>query len=846
MTVSGSGWRRIAWTCGWLALGASLAAHGQWDYPYYIVQPKDPWALAKKKHLDACAAENKTPCPPFKLTVGASLPPVKYLASTGTPLTAKAGAFLTEIADVYAGEGMWEPNIRPEVPTDAEGTRWAFMFKLPGAANDSSNSRGEYSEGVCNDPPVKDSWLALNEGVIWDEDKLFNTAAHELFHAVQFRYPAFEVPPGKIRCRDVGFEWFVEGTADGVGSFMSERRGFRPTTGLALGLRPYDASLHYENSWFDDGVIARVLEVFGVNPIDCDSVQAPDTPEKCLERVEDQARKQMGYMTSSFWRFLMDRYSELLEPDDPERLRAISMVFLEEPGVAPAAGLDWVAEHALFWGPFQHVYAEFVTEFASWPVKKYKYEDKVDNFTKWLDRAFGGCQQVELTKDDPSEMRSLIWPLHPVSAQCIQVTLKGFQGKRIMLDAVAEAANDDLADQLVLGIAREERGGNEEFDCYSYAQSEQKTGPGDFRCLLYGNTQKVVAPQGERSVRTWRFEDPRLAEEASSRTTFVLSNVHPEYVSSTKEISDLKITFAVCTASGSTTKSTSLDCPKSKTLDMIPNFSLPRRQALYGIKKKGPMETPYPMNMGIIEVAALDGSGGVLETYNIMPVERIEFGQTGSYRAMVMPGELAPGGMGAMSSHFCNPNSAATSIGTITRSDDEVLQISIDTPICELSLENMELCRNGCPKVDHLKADVTLAFGWRHFAEHEIEDLVTPAVQLDIDRYHHEVFGDPLPYPTGGGAGSGGDGGGDGSDGDGSGADGTGAGGGGDGSDGDGSGADGTGADICLCTCEEYEEIQRRTEDTGSSGMPDMEFMAKVMRCAFECVEEYRVCGRGE
>ncbi|MGB5392547.1 MAG: hypothetical protein WBP10_20425, partial [Thermoanaerobaculia bacterium] len=175
-----------------------------------------------------------------------------------------------------------------------------------------------------------------------------------------------------------------------------------------------------------------------------------------------------------------------------------------------------------------------------------------------------------------------------------------------------------------------------------------------------------------------------------------------------------------------------------------------------------------------------------------------------------------------------------------------VLQISIDTPICELSLENMELCRNGCPKVDHLKADVTLAFGWRHFAEHEIEDLVTPAVQLDIDRYHHEVFGDPLPYPTGGGAGSGGDGGGDGSDGDGSGADGTGAGGGGDGSDGDGSGADGTGADICLCTCEEYEEIQLRTEDTGSSGMPDMEFMAKVMRCAFECVEEYRACGRGE
>ncbi|MGB5659868.1 MAG: hypothetical protein WBO54_10340 [Thermoanaerobaculia bacterium] len=845
MSVSGSGRRRIAWSFGWLALGASLAAHGQWDYPYYIVQPKDPWEFEKNRHGIACAAQNLDPCPEFKLSAGATLPPLKHLAASGTPVTRKAGLFLTEVARVFAQVGLREPDFAPEVTTDERAERWAFMHPLSG-------SLGEYSEGACNDPAVAVSWLSLADRP-WTDFELYDTAAHELFHAVQYRYPAFEVS-GKKRCQG-GFEWFDEGTADGVGSFMSELKGFELKTGKALGLRPYDASLHYANSWQDDAVIARVLEVFGVNPIDCDSVQAPDTPEKCLERVEGQAREQMGYMTSSFWRFLMDRYSSLLEPNDPERLHAISQVFLEEPGVASSsseAQIAWVADHALYWGPFQHVYGEFVTEFASWPVQKYVYEP---GFEKWLDLAFGGCQQVELTKVGKSDPVPLIVPLHAVSAQCFQVKVIGFEKQMIMLDAIAEATETDLVDQLVLGIAREERGGSEQYDCYSAAQ---KTGPGDFRCLLYAKTQKVIQANGGKNVRTWRFDEPRLVEEATSTTTFVLANVKGEIPGagegaqspgSTRKITDLKLTFALSTAEGSSRKSALLGVPTSRSPDrMIPNFSLPSDQANYGIHKKGPIETDYEMNMGVIEVAALGDSNTVLDTFTVMPIEPIAFGQTGPLMAMVMQGGFgaeAPGPAAATrSSHFCNPGGEQPSVGRITRSDDELLEISIDTPICEMSLENMSLCRNGCPKVDHLKADLTLAFGWRHFAENEIEDLVTPAVQLDIDRYHHEVFGDPLPYPTGGGGD--GDGGGDGSGGNGSGADGTGAGGGGDGSDGDGSGADGTGADICLCTCEEYEEIQRRTEETESGGMPDMKFLAKVMRCAFECVEEYRACGRGE
>ena len=118
MTVSGSGWRRIAWSFGWLALGASLAAHGQWDYPYYIVQPKDPWEFEKNRHGIACVAQNLNPCPEFELFAEATLPPSKHLAASGTPVTRKAGLFLTEVARVFAQVGLREPDFDPKVTTD--------------------------------------------------------------------------------------------------------------------------------------------------------------------------------------------------------------------------------------------------------------------------------------------------------------------------------------------------------------------------------------------------------------------------------------------------------------------------------------------------------------------------------------------------------------------------------------------------------------------------------------------------------------------------------------------------------------------------------------------------------
>ena len=131
------------------------------------------------------------------------------------------------------------------------------------------------------------------------------------------------------------------------------------------GIRPYDASLYQHKSWFEDHVETRLDP--GLVP----------------------------YHTSSFWRFLMERYLDAGTPRlDEERLKALSDELMASPPPLMMDWVDWVAQvtHKR-WGPFRNVYAEFVSDFATWP--EAKYEDIL--LKPWLDLAFDGCQQVKLS-----------------------------------------------------------------------------------------------------------------------------------------------------------------------------------------------------------------------------------------------------------------------------------------------------------------------------------------------------------------------------------------------------------------------------------------------------------------
>ena len=70
--------------------------------------------------------------------------------------------------------------------------------------------------------------------------------------------------------------------------------------------------------------------------------------------------------------------------------------------------------------------------------------------------------------------------------------------------------------------------------------------------------------------------------------------------------------------------------------------------------------------------------------------------------------------------------------------------MQVSTPLCATQTGDMTDCMEGCPIVDELDIEISLGGGWRHFAGNQPKDIVTPGVRADIDRYHHEVFGEPL------------------------------------------------------------------------------------------------------
>ena len=697
--------------------------------------------------------------------------------------------YLINIGLLYEQGELLEPNFGPKVNTT---TRAAFMFPFPGTAG-LTDAVGQYLSASCDQSQrFKEDWLAIDD--LPPNNDLYHVVAHELFHGIQAQYPFARTASGAKNCYMK--RWVDEGMADAAGFFLLERKlsgGVPKNDPDFYGMRPYDIPLYEHPAWEE----APFLKRFGF----------PNTKDG-----KSDANENFSYRTSSFWRFLMDRWGNYLDEYDLGRFDALSYPFMKRTGPeknpptsypAHKRWMKWVVEGTnKYWAyNFFHMYPEFLTEFAAWPGTKYPNQ-KPDT---WLKDAFGGCDHptrksakpkpVILSSKNTSDTIRLepvidgimgIQPkaLYPLAGRCIQVTVKPKKEIPFKLEITVETKKPEEADQLVLGFAREEQGNKPPHDdCYTHARREGYAKHDSISCLYFARTLEVSTPKGIRYQRTFRVAPREFQQSIPVTLTFILVNVDPEDPGNTIGMQNLDVTVSLRMFDGKTQKWTRFDLPESFKLDQLPDPTIPRRQALYGIRKKSAVSTGYSMGLTPIQVTALDDVGKKKETYAISPMEPIAFGQTGPFKAMVMEGGtvgMPTGTIGAIGSQFCAPDSQPGNIGTIKRSDDEILEISIDTPLCELSLANFAACEDGCPVVDHFQGKLSLPFGWRYFAENKVEDLVTPGVLLDIDRYHHEVFGTPLQGLSGGGS--------DGSSGSGTG-DGGGSGGGNNGGDPDSGGS---------------------------------------------------------
>ena len=793
-----------------LSLASPVAA--QWTAPNFEVIPVDPF--------EKLAAANNG-----KIPKDSKIPRLDLLVPQGSvanPAITEATVTLTESGALYAKGHLNEPSFGPMVsPT----TRGIFIFTFPGSIGDpdTKDALGFFLPATCQ-TAFQESWMAVNTNSSGIEQ--YQTLAHELFHAIQWQYP-FQ----QERCGDQVIDWIDEGTADAAGIFLAEKK--MKKDGLPFpeednskfyGIRPYDVPLYHDESW-----------------------NTPEVKERFETKIkvykEEKIYEYFGYRTSSFWRFLMDRYGKISTRHSFEiaRLQALSEAFMERKGLT---GNNIVAEEWAGWvaagvevkfGKFQHAYGEFLSEFAAWSGSKYS-KLTADSLLK---KSFGGCEKVSLSYTNKNTASFTLTPhkglmkaLYPLAGRCIQVTVENIKkGHALKLMLEVDAKSSHIADQLVLGFAREEHevaGANQQgpykhiildHDCYSHARKYRNR---VFPCLFYGKVQEVKGKKNTNGIRTWRFESKKV-KRSNLTVTLILTNVRSSEPKLTKEIENLDITVGFPKSQGGTMKGARLDLPESFNLGQLPDANIPRRQALYGIKKNSAVSTQYSMGLSPIQVAALDEAGNKTETYAITPIEPVAFGQTGPLKAMVMVGS---GGLsaGTIGSQFCKPSSEPGAIGKITKSDDEALEILIDTPLCQLSIANMAQCKNGCPVVDHFKGILSLPFGWRYFSENKIEDLVTPGVLLDIDRYHHNAFGTPLQGLRGSGSPEHGTGGGGNS---------------GSGSEGRQDG-DAVGSRPCDCSCSTFKLLKQAKD----MKPPNFDLIGQMFRCAQTCAKPWRDCRR--
>jgi hypothetical protein len=528
------------------------------------------------------------------------------------------------------------------------------------------------------------------------------------------------------------------------------------------------------------------------------------------------SRVNYSYMTSSFWFNLIARYD-------------IQIVghLLRQPlryGDSPSL-LQWLDDGLTSYKPdiggLYMTFPHFVTEFASqagsrfpWSEFKGFAEDggmsELDMTSKakakqgskapgskqelqkeWIEGILGECKTIRLVAGGKETDKEEI-ALERVSAGCIEITWEGFEGNFDM-DIEIESPDLRLVDQLHLGLVYQE---TEERELYCYSE---------------------VHPHYREPLWTCMHEKPFIK--------ITVTNVakDAEKTRPIRKKDQVKLRVGIVVAKGKDGRQ--YDPPNSVTKG-VPGMLTMSPENLYGITK-----SPAPSAQRLTVSVAVKGDD--LGYAAIWMGEQPSLGYKGPYKG-VMSGP-AGGGRVIMSS-LCARHSDGV-IGQITRFDRDHLWIDFDADLCEMTMPPRLDGRY--PKVDHFKASLRFPFGWRYSAENSPVDIVTPGIQIFIDRHAKRLpmvlsgtWQNPDPTTDLGSATATSDPGSANPDGPPGAAPGS-----------SGSSSGGT-LDSCACSCEELADFDNRAEEAKKVGDNDatMALAGQMMGCMGQCQREYMIC----
>lgn len=755
---------------------------------------------------------------------------------------------LADAAMALQSAGYEPPNL--PLFRDSDGSTYYKVHVYDfSQERDLSDANGVYhSEVNCDDPGISaGNWFGIAaEDFIpltsSQEAFLYVVLAHELVHAVQASYAASADALSGCSAETEDYKTVVEGTADALAYLLARRHWPK-----------YYLEFHRETSFTaSSGEELDVLHMnAGTGFMDSDLVglRLYDRPFLDLSTSAAADRRLAPYNTSSFWFNLLDRYG-------------IGFVdhLLRRPlrhGDLPSL-LEWLDDALRSYQPaldgLYIVFPHFVAEFASQAGSRFPLEELPgyssgqdllldpgggsppasppagdDEWRRhWIEQALGHCQSVTLTpgQGGAAEVR---FALPRLSAACLDIRWEGFH-RNFELYLEAEHTSLRLIDQVNVGLVYQRVGGETQ-DCYSAVR------PHYAEPLWSCVHEKPFLTNGAQPLSyTRRWSEPGNFLRGEGRRFMAIGNVARNARTTGAFTHEDPLVLRVGIAEAEADDSRVYDPPFSAFKGM-PSLASGMggfdAEAQYGITT-----TPTPATMLLnfsLPIADSD------EAYGVSWMgETPSLGYRGPFTGTVTAPQKS-GAQSVVSSMLCQRHRDGV-VGRILRFDRDQLSIEIDADLCEIRVPPP--ADGNFPIVDRVRARLHLPFGWQYDPASAPADIVTPGMQVFIDRHARKVprvlsdsWHDPGPGPDETGAGN---------DPPGTGSPGASGGGSGAGASG-ASGASVLQGAPCACSCEELAAFDEASETSKAAGddRATMALAREMMSCMAQCQRPYLLCRAG-
>jgi hypothetical protein len=771
--------------------------------------------------------------------------------------------YFADIARQYSDAGFPEPDY---LPTNDSGTAYMiYIYDFALSNFDRLRLQLDTSTvGARVTPPcTKSDYLRGKKGLYafntpylypigkqMDRDHriyLYNTIAHELFHAVQNKS---EILAGNNACKSA-HAW-SEGTATAVGTWMADN--YEPFKGIFPGkLNPVSTEGHYDF------------------PFDWTKLTGKNAGKN------GHGGSHNAYAFNPMFRFAMERKA-FFSTRDPG-LDAAN-VFLEDLGTMKnIPGLHSDERQARWWDVrlFQNTDGNMSLRTYFMEMLAH-HADSSDRYSlseqDWVDALFDGCADVTLARDGSWVATEKSY-LNQNAALCFDVTvedLKPGQCFEVFANARSSMAESQgeartVIENLHMSVpamgARVRRNGWETYDCKTMSSSgntrtcvadpmtvtTEEASDDESDVKLEAMPRKTTPADGGDAATTHWYRTWRMARQqatgGSATNRYIVGLIAGYATSLNSDTYTVDVTFGTTlTNEFEIDGSKGPDCSESGTLGSFgtgtPHPAVGDPRALVADIRQGPFFTWLPdyrgmdgfsdEGMSIFQVADynLDTEENAMQGRSqfIIGVEpQIPFGATGRFPAWTGGHRL-----GTNLAFYQNIGDDPSGYVEVVRFDNEVLHVKVGGRYCIFEPGDDE-CRG-----EHtMSAEIVRPFGWTY----DRAQIPTAVFTEDMEEYARQnetvMRGAGLGLTLGGPFGPSG-----------------GSGGGGP-SSGPGTGGGGAGQQPCACSCDELVEISKTMDLIGDADLfgedapplPDgvePTDVVRAMQCSMQCVQNYMRC----